>query len=69
MPYQKPTFCIAKTYFLYAKNHTFAMQKGGFWFLNTIHHSCKSCSKANHHHYKRHVRLGFYNTYIAENNN
>jgi len=45
------------------------MQKGGFWFLNTIHHSCKSGSKANHHHYKRHVRLGFYNTYIAENNN
>jgi len=28
---QKPYFCNAKTYFLHAKNHTFATQKGGFW--------------------------------------
>jgi hypothetical protein len=27
---QKPYFCNAKTYFLHAKNHTFATQKGGF---------------------------------------
>lgn len=28
--YVKPPFCITKRWFLNAKNHTFALQKGGF---------------------------------------
>ena len=34
--YVKTPFCITKRWFLNAKNHTFALQKGGFLKNNNI---------------------------------
>jgi len=36
MLFQKTPFCVVKTPFLHAKNHTFALQKYGFCFLNVM---------------------------------